>query len=60
MNLCMIIYTNKYLIYIHIYIYIYIYIFFFFFLKDASKDGQKLREEMTNVHSAMHQQEKEM
>ena len=36
------------------YIYIYIYIFFFF-LKAALKDSQKPREEMINVHSAMHQ-----
>ena len=37
----------------------YVYIFFsFFFLKAALKDGQKPREEIINVHSAMHQQEK--
>ena len=40
-------------------LYIYIYFFFFFFLKATLKDGQKPREEMTNVHSAMHLQEKE-
>ena len=42
--------------YIRVYIY---YFLLLFFLKAALKDGQKPREEMINIHSAVHQQEKE-